>query len=179
MPRQKITETDAPTLADLAHELPELTTQQAKFVQGILAGRTATDAYRIAYDCSNSTNNTVWCEASKLRHHPSVAQWLSAARTAGLGSGVVTLAGHISELERLRELALDSGNIGAAVQAEQYRGKAQGLYIDQVRDITNEHDPLATLRMIAEIAGPEAAERLAKTHNIPFTPTQPEHKTVN
>ena len=40
---------------------------------------------------------------------------------------------HLAELTRLREQALDAKQVAAAVQAEQYRGKAAGLYEDRLR----------------------------------------------
>lgn len=162
MARRKITE--QPAAAD-ASELPELTDKQQKFVEGILAGKTASDAYRAAYDCSSMQSNAIWVKASELRSSEKVSVWLSAARQAGLGSAVVTFEGHIRELERLREIALKSGNIGAAVQAEQIRGKAAGHHVDQVRDVTERHDPAQTIRDIAQHA-PELAAALAAEHGI-------------
>lgn len=161
MPRNKITE----GMAETAAELPDLTAQQMKFVEGILAGKTASDAYRAAYDTSSMANTTVWREASVLRSDQKVAQWLSAARQAGLGSAVVTYEGHVRELERIREIALNSGNIGAAVQAEQIRGKAAGLHVEQVRDVTDRFDPAQTIREIAQHS-PELAASLAAQHGV-------------
>lgn len=161
MARRKIT---AET-AQAAAELPELTDKQQKFVEGLLAGKTGADAYRAAYDCSSMMNSTVIANASRLRADGNVAAWLSAARQAGLGTAVVTFENHIRELERLREIALSSGNIGAAVQAEQIRGKAAGHHIDQVRDVTERHDPAQTIRDIAQHA-PELAAALAAQHGI-------------
>lgn len=162
MARRKITDD---TIKQEAADLPQLTAQQQKFVEGILAGKTATDAYRAAYDCSNMVSNSIWCAASKLRSETKVAQWLSAARQAGLGTATVTFENHIRELERLREIALTSGNIGAAVQAEQIRGKAAGHHVDQVRDVTERHDPASTIREIA-LHAPELAAALAASHGI-------------
>lgn len=154
--RRKLTE---PT--DQPDDLPDLTAQQRKFLEGILAGKTSSDAYRAAYDCSQSQNNTVWVEASKLRAHPDVALWLSAARKAGLGRATVTLEGHISELERLREIAIDSGNVGAAVQAEQLRGKASGHYTENLN--VTYSDPTDILDEIRKL-DPDLATQLAGQH---------------
>lgn len=156
--RRKITEGEQSD-----DELPELTDQQRKFVEGVLAGKTASDAYRAAYDCSHSGDPTIWVNASRLRADANVALWLSAARKAGLSRAVVTLEGHIGELERLREIALESGNVGAAVQAEQLRGKASGHYTEQFRDMTM--DVSETLREIAR-SSPELAAQLAKDNGI-------------
>ena len=151
-------------------ELPDLTQQQARFVEGILSGKTASDAYRAAYDASTMTDRSIWAEASRTRAHINVAAWLSAARKAGLGRGMVTLEGHIQELERLKEIAIDTGNVGAAVQAEQLRGKAAGHYIEQHRDLTD-YDPLKTLQEIAQTS-PDLAAALARQYNVAWEETR-------
>ena len=154
-------------------DLPDITDQQRRFVEGILSGKTSSDAYRAAYDCSNSLCSTVWAEASRLRSDYKVAAWLAAARKAGLGHTVVTLAGHIAELERLREIALDTGNVGAAVQAEQLRGKAQGHYVERLE--VSAADPLETLRQIAAVS-PHLAAQLAAAQGIEWQePAATEH----
>lgn len=158
MAQRKLTKPQEPT-----DDLPALTEQQNKFVEGILSGKTASDAYRSAYDCSNSQDNTVWVNASRLRSDANVSLWLSAARKAGLGRAVVTLEGHVNELERLREIALDTGNVGAAVQAEQLRGKASGHYTDNIRLI--DEDPAEMLKQIASLS-PALAAQLAKDNGI-------------
>lgn len=154
--RRKITEAEDP-----GDDLPELTERQRNFVECILAGKTASDAYRASYDCSNSADRTIWTEASKLRNNPDVAQWLSAARKAGLGNAKVTLEGHVAELERLREIAIDSGNVGAAVQAEQLRGKASGHYTENVRlEHVNPDNVLEEIRKL----NPDLADQLSAQH---------------
>lgn len=167
MARRKIT--DAIDAADIA-ELPELTANQQEFVRLLCEGHTASDAYRGAYDCSNMSKPAIWVEASRLRNHPHVALWLSAARKAHLGTATVTIADHMRELERLKEIAVDTGNVGAAVQAEQLRGKAAGHYVEQVRDVTS-YDPVQTLREIAQ-EDPEYAATLAAKHGIEWTADQ-------
>lgn len=161
MARRKITE----GIAIAGAELPDLTAQQQKFVEGILSGKTASDAYRAAYDCSNMLANSIWCNASKLRSDEKVAQWIAQARIAGLGSATVTYEGHLRELERLKELALNAGNLGAAVQAEQIRGKVAGHHVEQVRDVTERHDPVQTVREIAALTGIDP-HILAAKHGI-------------
>lgn len=162
MARRKITDS---AIAAAAEELPELTAAQHKFVEGLLSGKTGADAYRAAYDCSNMLGATVIAQASRLRADHKIDAWLSAGRQAHLGTAVVTFESHIRELERLKEIALKSGNVGAAVQAEQIRGKAAGHHVDQVRDVTERHDPAQTIRDIAQHA-PELAASLAAQHGI-------------
>ncbi len=159
MPRRKMT---APGIdPDVTDALPELTANQMAFVHGIVAGKTASDAYRIAYDCENSTANTIWSAASKLRADAKVAQWIDAVKAAGFGRVSCSFDEHMTELARLRGIAERSGNIGAAVQAEQLRGKVAGHYVDKVQDVTP-HDPIATLREIAQLKPEYAAELAAQ-----------------
>jgi hypothetical protein len=167
MARRKITEQQAATAA----ELPELTGKQQKFVEGLLAGKTGADAYRQAYDCSNMASSTVIANASRLRADDNIAAWLSAGRQAHLGTAIVTFEGHLRELERLKEIALKSGNVGAAVQAEQLRGKVAGHHVDQIRDVTERHDPAQTIREIAAHS-PDLAAALAAANGIAFDPAE-------
>lgn len=167
MARRKITEQQAAT----ADALPELTGKQQKFVEGLLAGKTGADAYRAAYDCSDMLSSTVIAAASRLRADANIAAWLSAGRQAGLGTAIVTFEGHLRELERLKEIAIASGNVGAAVQAEQLRGKVAGHHVDQIRDVTERHDPAQTIREIA-VHSPELAASLAAANGISFDPTE-------
>jgi len=146
-------------------DLPDLTDQQMAFVKGLLDGKTASDAYRAAYDCSEMLPNTIWAAASRLRHHSKVDAWLQAARLAKLGSAKVTLDDHLTELERLRELAAATGNYGAAVNAEVSRGKAAGHYVDKIANVTAENDVASTLRQIAEIS-PDVAAAVAAKYDL-------------
>lgn len=148
-------------------ELPELTPQQSEFVRHVLAGKSKSDAYRLAYNTENMQVNTIWARASELSHNSKVEVWLTAARTANMGAGMVTLESHLSELERLREIALKTGNVGAAVNAEVSRGKAAGLHVDKIQDITRENDVVGTLREIAQYS-PELAADMAAKHDIPW-----------
>lgn len=149
-----------------ASDLPDLTEKQYNFVHGILQGKNASDAYRAAYDCSNMQPNSIWRDASVLQSNPKVAQWIAQARIAGLGSATLTLSDHISQLERIREMALASGNHGAAAQCEQLRGKAMGHYTERL-EITNKHDPIEELRLIAQTS-PAFAAQLARDNGIPW-----------
>lgn len=160
MPQRKLT----PAID--ATDLPDLTAQQMAFVEGILAGKTATEAYRRAYDCSTMQSSTIWANASRLRAESNVSAWIDASKIAGLGSTVITYERHISELERLKVLCEKSGNMGAALGCEQTIGKAAGLHIDRVQEVPL--DPAQTLREIAKDQ-PDLAAQLAQQHGIPWT----------
>ena len=141
-------------------ELPDLTDQQMKFVEGLAQGMTASEAYRNAYDCSNSGQNTVWVAASRLKAHSSVALWIEALQAAGFTRIAVSRDDHLRELERLRNVAERSGNLGAAVQAEQLRGKVAGHYVEKIEHHAGTPDSADRLRALAD-SNPELAD-LAK-----------------
>lgn len=170
MPRRKITP-KAPSDAS-AEDLPELTPQQLEFVQGLCAGKTASDAYRAAYNCENMQNSTIWAAASRLRTNTKVAAWLSAARIAHLGSNIVTRENHLRELERIKELCIANGNYGAAAQCEHYRGKVGGHYVELYADVS--HDPVATLNEVAEKFGVTIARQMANEEGIAWEPPHDE-----
>ena len=81
-----------------AGDLPKLTHKQFAFVRAIAGGATQSDAYRQAYDCSNSTDPSVWCNASKFAADAKVMQWLCHLRRLGMAGARLTLEGHLSEL---------------------------------------------------------------------------------
>lgn len=73
----------------------------------------------------------------------------------------------MQELERLKEIAVNTGNVGAAVQAEQLRGKAAGHYVEKFEDVSKANDPVDTLKEIARHS-PDLAQQLASANNIPW-----------
>lgn len=160
MPRRKLTKVDDLPKA----ELPELTDQQFAFVKGLLDGKTATDAYRAAYDCSNSQPETIWAHASRLRADDKVAAWLDAARQAYLGSAKITLDQHVQRLDELRTIAVKTGNVGAAVAAEQTIGKVLGHHVERYEEVIR--DPLEVLASLAREA-PETARAIAQELGLP------------
>lgn len=152
-------------------ELPDLNPDDRVFVEGLLAGKSASDAYRAAFNTDHMQQNSIWTCASRLRHSAKVSLWLQAARMANLGSATVTLGSHLQELERLRELAAATGNYGAAVNAEVSRGKAAGHYVEKIQDVTRENDVASTLKDIAAIS-PDLARELASQHGVPWNNEQ-------
>jgi hypothetical protein len=140
-------------------ELPRLTFKQAAFVNALLEGKTASDAYRAAYSCANMSNAAVWVEASRLRDNPKVALWLRHYQRIGAEAAQVTMDAHLAELARAREFAIDHGQISAAVQAEHHRGKVVGLYEDRLRLAGGPSDE-ELLKDIERLLGSETAEAI-------------------
>lgn len=140
-------------------DLPELTDKQYNFVKGILSGLTASDAYRQSYDCRNTSAPAIHVAASRLKTDAKIALWLAMARQHALDSATVTLEGHTAELERLKALALEKDNYGAAVKAEELRGKANGLYVDKHEDVTPKQATQDILKELEQI-NPQLAQLL-------------------
>lgn len=57
-----------------------LTSKQEAFAQAVSSGMTQADAYRSAYDCENSSDQTIYDEASDLMRHPEVAPRVAALK---------------------------------------------------------------------------------------------------
>lgn len=60
------------------------TAQKEKFALGIVEGKSQSDAYRGAYDCTGMKAKTVWAEASRLMRDPEVAAWIRERRAAAI-----------------------------------------------------------------------------------------------
>lgn len=146
-----------------AESLPELTPKQQAFVYGLSEGKTASDAYRAAYNTERMNERSIWREAGRLRADPKVSTWLLRFRMAALASGHVNVEQHLAELTRLRELAIANGHISAAVQAENARGKVCGLYEEKIRliDETSNVELLAALQaQLGDDVAATIAERM-------------------
>lgn len=146
--------------AKAAERLPDLTHKQMAFVHGILQGKTASDAYRAAYDCQGSSDQVIWNEASALRASPTIQAWLTHLRMHALDTGAMTIEGHISELTRLREAAISEGQISAAVQAEVHKGKVLGMYEERLR-LMNKTGDSELIQALRAHLGEQAAALIA------------------
>ena len=80
-----------------------------------------------------ATVNTKACELMK---NGKITARINELTEEAKQKAVVTLEGHLNELAKLRDLAADAGQYGAAIKAETARGKASGLYVDK-QDVTS------------------------------------------
>jgi hypothetical protein len=79
-----------------------LTAKQEAFAQAVAGGMTQADAYRSAYDCENSSDQTVYDEASDLMRHPEVGPRVAALKNALAETAIWT---RIDSLRALSEIA--------------------------------------------------------------------------
>lgn len=109
-----------------------LTHKQEMFCQEIVKGENMSKAYRNAYDAKNMSGPTVNQRAYELLQNSKVEARIAEIRRPALVAAGVTQEGHLAELMRLRDLAVDQDKISEAIRAEELRGKVGGLYVTKV-----------------------------------------------
>lgn len=154
-----------------ASELPDLTDKQLAYVTFRMEGKNQTEAYRAAYDTENMQPNSVWREASLMESHPKVSQWMNEAKRQGRLRVECTLEGHLAELDRLKAIAVETGNVGAAVQAEKIRGEVAGHKIDRLQVQDDRQQITDVLAQIQQTMGAEMAETLARSLGVEWNNT--------
>ena len=110
-----------------------LTQKQETFCEEYVKCGNAAEAYRRAYSAGKMKPETVRKAASRLMAEGRVAARVRQMRSAAAHNAQLTLEGHLHALARLRDLAVEEGQLSAAISAEISRGKAAGLYTDRVR----------------------------------------------
>ena len=117
--------------------LPKLTEQQNRFVIEYASnGNNATEAYRVAYDCSNTKAENIHSAASKLLKNAKVAPWIELMRKNAQEIAVDELNYSIrecfNELDDVRERAKkDKGNYSQELKAIELKGKLAGHFVDK------------------------------------------------
>ena len=116
--------------------LQSLTPKQEAFAVAVASGKTQSDAYRQAFNVRPTTKDTsVNVNASKLMADANISQRVEELRKPIAEKAMITLESHIRRLKELAELAIDQGQIAAAIKAEELCGKASGVYVEK-RQIT-------------------------------------------
>ena len=153
-----------------------LTDRQRKFAEGIVAGKRMAEAYKEAYNCENMSTPTVSRAAVTLMKNSKVVALIEEMRRPIVIAEHLTAEGHMLELRRLRDLALDAGKHEAAIRAEELRGKVAGLYITKVESgapgAFQALDAQAKMTAIEAIKA-ELDRRAALTHDTNVTDVTP------
>ena len=99
-------------------------------------------------------------ELTNPRHSPLVVKYLDELKIEKMLKYGVTYESHITELARIKDLALKKNSFSAAVNAETNRGKAGGLYIDRkiikhgkLEDMTEEQLEMKMAQIEEDYAG--------------------------
>ncbi len=112
--------------------MSDLTPQQELFcLKYFECKMNASEAYRQAYDCTESSFNTIRTEAYKLKQNPYVAHMLRQLFDTQAERLNVTMDSAAAEYEEIRILARNSGDYSPAVSAITGKAKLFGLITDK------------------------------------------------
>lgn len=119
-------------------DLPKLTSKENAFVFHLFTDclNAPTKAYKLAYDCKNSKESTIYVEVSRLLKNPKISLWreyyeknLQDYQEQEIR---YTRKDFIDELERIRAKTEDTKNVGIALKAIELKGKSFGFLKDNV-----------------------------------------------
>lgn len=122
-----------------------MTPQQEKFALAIVSGKNQSEAYREAYNVKSGTKPaTIHKRASELMKNGEVAGRIEELQKQTAKEAQITLQSHLDDLKKLRNAAIQSGHIAAAITAEVARGKAAGVHIEkqEITQVTRSLTPL-------------------------------------
>lgn len=129
-----------------------LTEKQEKFCR-IYATEdvTRTEAARLA---GYGDGTAAWAASRFLngRDYPQILARIAEIKEELAKKYEVTFDGHVRQLARIRDMALDKGNFTAAHAAEKSRGQAAGLYISRSEILVGKIDQMSREEVLAEIA---------------------------
>jgi len=159
-------------------DLEPLTEPELTFGLAVLAGKSLNDAYVEAHpNAAGWSRNARQVQACREHAKPKMRLWMRAWRLQAMERGVVTLEQHTGDLGKLKQMATLTGNYGAAVKAEELRGRANGLYVDRIetKDTTRQAvDILAKLDpALRALLGPQLGLDLGNSD----ADTSPEKET--
>ncbi len=117
-------------------ELQALNSRQEVFCALIIKGESQSDAYRQAYQPKRASDKTIHEKASRLMAEDKVKARIAELRAPVIEEAQLTLSAHLASLKEIRDKAMEKEQLSAAVSAEVSRGKASGLYVDKIEDVT-------------------------------------------
>lgn len=110
-----------------------MTEKQLAFAEGVASGMTLSDAYRAAYDTSQSTDKTVWENACRLvRHHKVKTRLEQIAREREEARRMLASSDAAAALETLRRMMERADSDATKVRAAELLAKAAGVFTDKV-----------------------------------------------
>ena len=103
--------------------MEDLTGKQEAFCLAYIETGNASEAYRRAYNAENMKPETINRKAKELMDNGKIAARLTELQSEAAEKSKLTLTRHLDALRELRD---------AAIKAEITRGKAAGLYREQI-----------------------------------------------
>lgn len=104
------------------------------------------DAFTDAYSAKGRSRNAIYVDASRLIDKPKISLRISELRRPAIAKAMMTLEGHLDDLMKLRNLAVQEKQVGAAITAEIARGKAAGIHIEKSQIDLNNLNPFVIVR---------------------------------
>ena len=142
------------TMTTKIKDIHGLTPKQERFVQELLKGNSASDAYRSAYNAKGMKASAIHTEASVLKSSPKLTRRYKALlRRKEEYTLTSTLSLRHLVLEKLREEALDKSNTSQSrIRALELLGKTSdvGLFIERIETITKDSTPEEVMSEIEE-----------------------------
>ena len=109
-----------------------LTPKQEAFAKAYIETGNASQAYRDCYNVGEKTKpETVWRKAQELRDNGKVTARLKELQARSLKRHDITIDSLTDRFEAARELAMDTAQPGAAVQATNGMAKVHGLLVER------------------------------------------------
>ena len=129
-----------------------LTEKQEKFCR-IYATEdvTRTEAARLA-GYSDTTAPIAGSRFLNGRDYPQILVRIAEIKEELSKKYEVSFDGHVRQLAKIRDMALEKGNYTAAVAAEKSRGQVAGLYISRSEILVGKIDQMSREEVLAEIA---------------------------
>jgi len=118
--------------------MSNLTQKQESFCLSYIETGNASEAYRQSYNISGMNESSVNRKAKELMDNGKIRARIEQLRKPAIEAAQITLTEHLNDLKRLRDKAEQEGKYSAAVSAEMARGKASGLYTENVNVSGNE-----------------------------------------
>ena len=131
----------------------KLTAKKEAFCLAYIETNNASEAYRRAYDASKMKDGTVHQTASRLLADVDVTARLEQLRAPVRDRAQITLESHLERLNHLSLMAEQAEQYGAAIKAEESRGKVSGLYVEKI-----EHSGMQTIKVTADMSPQDAAK---------------------
>jgi phage terminase small subunit len=155
-----------------------LTPKHKKFCRLYVQGMSAAAAARKSGFTTNMISSKVQGSAM-IRKNPLVVNHIIELLTKDKERSDVSMETHLTELSHLRDQAVDTGQVAAAISAEVSRGRAAGLYIDRkevtvskVENMTTE-ELFTRLQEIMNKSNMKVIEHEERKEHIPVLEAKP------
>lgn len=163
-------------------EVPPIAAEDLKFLLLHLDGLEQWRAYQQSRDTVVTDVGARVC-AARIMNKPEVQKWLQIMRLSGAAIGSMTVTSHLSELNRLKQMAENKGDIRTAVYCEELRAKAAGLHVAKDPNVRCREDDIKNIEQALGHFGMSVALQMCAQlgYRVEDVPLLKEHqaRTIN